>query len=276
MLAHALHVFEDELLIVNSEYSLTQASKEVSLLNYHQQYPTNQLAYLHLLKQCAINEPSYCSESFYRKADALFPNNGAPDFIRATIAAKNNNQAQFERLIESAAEKTAFDFKSFDYNDYFIHSYTSVNDIPIGYAALNSQGYVAAMAVPNPTHVIEQCEQAFDQNLSLHESCYILASTMSRSGGEMIVQAIGLKIEENYFQQTGKPGLDEVYAQKQQFEQSLDKMHQLNGMTLSLVDEQFVEGWLSRGLKGGELAAQAYAIEESKRLSLDQNYHPCL
>lgn len=237
--------------------------------------PTHPLVLWQVADDCRRGHGgSYCSDPDVRSnVEAILGGNG---WYWVQMAAFYYDQGMFDESLR--ATQRAVTAPEFD--DYFI-DYVLLLERAFG--ADSDRSYVdrvvAAIgtAAARPADFFSrECSERSELDDAWLDSCTMLAERYERDGTNVLMQIIGLDMQEKFYAQSGLANeVRDAASRKAELGELLDRIdadYQLVQAVDPQVNARYLDVWES----SGEVAALEYTIDAVDRLLEDPDYDPCV
>ncbi len=216
----------------------------------------------------------YCTDPYVRaNVEAALGGNG---WYWVQVAAFYHEQGLFDEALDATRRAVSAP----DFDDYFIDNVLLLEralsaDSDRNYIdrIVGGIGYTAAMPVD---FFARECTQRAAQDAEWLDSCTMLAERFEQDGTNLMIQTIGLGMQEQLYAQAGlNTEIRDARIRKQELRGLLDAVdadYQLVQMLDPQVNARYIDVWKSNG----EVAALEYAITTVDELLEDPDYDPCV
>ncbi|MDJ0908701.1 MAG: hypothetical protein QNI99_05890 [Woeseiaceae bacterium] len=216
----------------------------------------------------------YCADPFVRaNVESVLGSNG---WYWTQVAAFYYEEGLFDESLE--ALQRAVSAPEFD--DYYIdhvlmleRALSADSDRDYGDRVVGAFGYTAAM----PTDFFtRQCTLRGAADVAWLDSCTMLAERYEQDGTNLMMQLIGLTMQEDLYASAGLTAeVRDAQLRRTELEAWLDKVD-ADYELVQAVDPQLLERYLDVWATSGEVAAFEFTVSAVDELLEDPDYDPCV
>lgn len=257
--------------------SHTQKKPKIDLLyNYLQVYPNHQLASMEMIIQCSETiEHSACRQGLFEQAEKIDGDNAALWLRIANYYAANSDKQATLSAIRKANKATFFE--DYYYQNFALYMKVSQGTLDVSYP-LKIVGGFGLLAAKNISifDVSNFCTLADMQVIEKNQACLTLGKKMEEKGQNMVINRIGMMIQERVHQAEGNDKLKaQLKARQDTFNNTFEFKLQDQASHLMMADKKLFHYWLNNALNYGEATAVNMLIKEAITLSKNPHYNPC-
>ncbi len=216
----------------------------------------------------------YCVDPSVRaNAEAVLGSNG---WYWTQVAAFYYEQGMFDESLEAiqrAVSAPEFDDYYIDYILMLERALSVDSDRPYIDRVVGAIGHFAAMPFD---FLARECRLRSEMDDAWLDSCTMLAERYEQDGTNLVMQVIGLGMQEDLYARSGLVAeIRDAQLRKDELVSWLDRVD-ADYQLVQAVDPQLMARYLDVWATSGEVAAFEFAVSAVDELLQDPNYDPCV